>query len=175
MRRRTFIAGLGGAAAWPLAVRAQQPAMPIIGLLGSAAPGPYEPNLAAIRQGLKEAGFIEGKNVAIEYRWAEGQYERLPALATELVSRQAAVIITIGGTATARAAKAATKVVPIVFAIGGDPVEDELVTTLNRPSANVTGVTFFSNSLLVLATRCLRSAWSLCASWCPKPPSSRYL
>ena len=146
MRRRDFIAGLG-AAAWPIAVRAQQPATQTVGWLHAKSPGAVRDVIAAFRQGLAETGYVEGRSVAVEYRWADGHRDRFPALAADLVRRKVAVLVTPESTPAALAAKAATKTIPIVFLVGADPVESGLVESFNRPGANLTGVAARSDEI----------------------------
>ena len=149
MNRRELLTVLGGSAAvWPFAALAQQKAMPVVGFLSVASPEVYAPNVSAVRRGLAESGYVEGKNVGIEYRWGEGDYERLPALAAELVRRNVDVIIATGGTVSARAAKNATTAIPIIFVSGGDPVAAGLVASLARPGGNVTGVSIITVELM---------------------------
>ena len=159
MRRREVVTLLGGTAvAWPFAARGQQPALPVIGFLGSGTPESDAFRVTAVRQGLKEIGYVEGRNVAFAYRWAEGQNERLPALAADLVRSQVAVIVSMGGNASAVAAKSATATIPILIMIGTDPVKLGLVASLNRPGGNITGVSFLINTLVAKQFEVLHEA-----------------
>ena len=155
MRRRNFIALVGGATiGWPLAAHAQRSSIPVIGFLSGQSPGPWAPYVAAFRNGLKETGYVEGRNVAIEFRWAEGQYSRLPALVADLVHRDVAVLVAAGG--GSQEAKAATTTIPIVFTTGNDPVESGLVTSLAHPGGNLTGVSFVPAELAAKRLEMLR-------------------
>jgi putative tryptophan/tyrosine transport system substrate-binding protein len=157
MTRREFITLLGGTViASPLTARAQQPAIPVVGFLGTASANPFAHFIAGFRQGLKETGYVEGHNLAIEFRWAEGQYDRVPALAADLVRRQVAVIVTVGGETSAFAAEAATTTIPIVFNVSGDPVKVGLVASLSRPGGNATGVNTFTTELVAKRLGLLR-------------------
>ena len=156
MKRRAFIAALGGAAAWPVVARGQQGAMPAIGFLGSATMVGFANYVAAFRQGLAEAGYAQDRNVAIKYRWADGQYDRMRGIVADFLRDQTVLIVLTGSTAAVQAAKAATKTTPIVFVIGGDPVKFGLVASLNRPGGNVTGVSFLANSLVAKQLDVLR-------------------
>jgi putative ABC transport system substrate-binding protein len=144
MKRRSFLTLLGGAAAaWPMLARAQQRTVPLVGYLSGLSHNAYPTAMMAVLQGLKESGYVDGQNVTIDYRWADGRNERLPALASELVRRNVAVILALGGTAAAQAAKAVTRTIPIVFAMGADPVKFGLVDGLARPGGNLTGASYF--------------------------------
>jgi putative tryptophan/tyrosine transport system substrate-binding protein len=172
MRRREFIAVLGGAALWPLAAQTQQPALPVIGVLSGRSLDDSREFLDAFGKGLSEAGFFDHRNVAIEYRWAENHVDRLPTLAAELVHRQVAVILAVGGVPPTQAAKAATSTIPIIFIIGGDPVKLGLVATLNQPGGNVTGVTILSGALTAKRLELLRELRPQASIACLVNPSS---
>jgi putative tryptophan/tyrosine transport system substrate-binding protein len=147
MRRREFIIFVGCTAAWPLAARAEQSAIPVIGFLSAASPQPFAKYVSGFRTGLKETGYIDGQNVTIEFRWADGDYDRLPEMAADLVRRKVAVLVSSGGAPSIMAAKAATATIPIVFTIGSDPVQLGFVTSLGRPGGNITGVNFFGSAM----------------------------
>ena len=147
MRRREFIVSIGAAAMWPALARARKPTVPVIGFMSGRSPDEFQHLVAAFHQGLGEAGFVEGKNVAVEYRWALGQYDRLPALAADLVKRRVAVLAAVGGDPSALAAKQATSTIPVVFGMPGDPVKVGIVEGLSRPGGNVTGFTVLNKEL----------------------------
>jgi putative tryptophan/tyrosine transport system substrate-binding protein len=172
VKRRAFITLIGSAAAWPLAARAQQPGMPVIGVLSGRSLDDSKEFVEAFGKGLNETGFFEHRNVAIEYRWAENHVDRLPMLAAELVHRRVAVILAVGGVPPSQAAQAATSTVPIVFVIGGDPVKLGLVTALNQPGGNITGVTILSGSLTAKRLELLRELRPQASVACLVNPSS---
>jgi putative ABC transport system substrate-binding protein len=157
VKRRTFMAGLGSAAAWPVAARAQQRGVPVVGVLSGTSPEGYSVQVAGLLRGLADSGYVDGQNVAIEWRWARDQYDRLPMLAADLVRRRVDVILTIGSARAPLAARAATATIPIVFALGSDPVELGLVNSLNRPGGNITGATLLGRELLRKRLEVLRT------------------
>jgi putative ABC transport system substrate-binding protein len=165
MRRRNFIVLTGGAATWPFAALAQQRALSVVGYLNGGSPDRSAYLVRAFRRGLGEVGYVEGRNITIEFRWADGQYDRLPSMAVDLVRHQVAVIV--ADTPGVLAAKAATTTIPIVFAIAGDPVALGLVASMNHPGGNLTGQTSLNVEMG-------RSGWSCCTSWCPARRSSRF-
>jgi putative ABC transport system substrate-binding protein len=167
VRRREFVTLLGGAAAWPLAANAQQPPMPVVGFLGSTTREAFRSDLTAFHQGLSETGYVENRNVAIEYRWAEGQNTRLPILLADFVRRQVAAIV-VTSNSGALAAKVTTSAIPIVFTVGADPVRLGLVASLNRPGGNITGVSVFSDVLIKKRLELLHE------HWCQEPRSSLF-
>jgi putative ABC transport system substrate-binding protein len=179
MRRREFITLVGGAAAWPITARAQQSAIPVVGFLSSRSPGDSSGVVAAFYQGLREAGFIEGKNVQIAFRWAEGRYDRLPALAADLVGIRVTALFVAGGPPSALAAKAATSTIPIVFSAVNDPVELGLVASLNRPGGNVTGMSTFAAEIWAKSVELLKelvpTATVIAYLVNPSSPSAGYL
>jgi putative ABC transport system substrate-binding protein len=165
MRRREFIMLVGGAtAAWPLATHAQEPTMPTVGVLGSDSPDQYADRLRAFRQGLRETGYIEGQNLAIEYRWADGKNDKLPALAADLAHLHVSAIVALGSTPAAFAAKAATTTIPVIFFVGADPIRLGLVTSLARPGGNLTGATSLNEELVVKRVELLHEALPQVAS-----------
>ena len=168
MRRRDFVTLLGAAAAWPLASRAEQATSPTIGFMSGRAPADSAHLVVAFQQGLAEAGFTDGQNIKIEYRWAEGDYDRLPALAADLVSRNVAVLVGVGGDVSALAAKRATTTIPVVFGMGADPVKAGLVASFNRPGGNVTGFTLWTSEMELSDLVC-------CANWYLPSHLSEYL
>jgi putative tryptophan/tyrosine transport system substrate-binding protein len=175
--RREFISVLGGtAAAWPLAARAQKTAMPVIGFLSSASPDGFAPLLFAFREGLNQTGYVEGRNLTIEFGWANGQYDRLPTLASNLVQRQVAVLVAGGGAVAALAAKSATQIIPILFVIGDDPIKYGLVASLNQPGGNITGMTLFISALMAkrlqLLSELMPSKSAIAALVNPKNPNA---
>jgi putative tryptophan/tyrosine transport system substrate-binding protein len=177
LRRRQFLTLLSGAAAaWPLGVRAQQPAMPVIGFLSSGSPDGFAPLVAAFRDGLNQTGYVEGRNLTIEFGWADGQYDRLPTLASNLVQRQVAVLVAGGGAVAALAAKSATQIIPILFVIGDDPIKYGLVASLNQPGSNITGITLFISALMAkrleLLSELMPSKSAIAALVNPKNPNA---